>query len=528
MANPIVKTPSDILTSLLRVVRAGLIKNVGIPNPQIDPGSDEYNRMLAVANELGVAAQNVIISSDAGFLDTATGTDLDRIVNSYGLTRRSASASAGVIFNNSSQSAGVSIPVGSKLISNFGLVYAVTVGGIYTNNQSIQIQSQDLGSATKLPGSAVLTWLNTPPFSQQTVLQTNPNVPGSVNNSISGGSDAEDDETLRARAFNLLQNPPVFGNWAALAKLAQDFEPNLIQVSFVYPAANGPATEHMALAGYANASSVSREISDLDMIVINTYIQGNIPEYTETVVTSVADNVMDMVLNLTIPFPIGASQLGTGGGWLDLTPFPQINAAGSAHDGTSNFAFCFASTVTNSNSFVIKCPASSQASADANIVGSRICWIDKQNSYKVVTATIQTCSRVGNLFTVTTDVPLSGVGTLTVNDYIFPAAANMQTYINNVLAQVALLGAGEKTNVSTLLPRALRKPLPSINWNNIVDSNVTRPVITGSAEVLDCNFNARRNGSGTEIGNATPPLPSLISDPPNIWIPQQIAFYPSR
>lgn len=520
MTNLLIKQPNQILSDMLRSYKAGAQTNVGIANPQVDPGSEVYIRFQTFSNELAIAMQNIVIQGDAQMPDTAIDGDLDRIVGNYGLTRRGAGPASGFITITCNQS--TLVPTGSQLISNFGLIYQVTLGGAFSNGQSIPINSVDKGFATNLAVNSVLTWLSTPAFSQSTA---------SVSSEIAGGVDLEDDNTLRARLFAILQNPPMFGNWQDVANLAESFDP-VVQKSFIYPAANGPATQHLALTGYTTSSAKNRDIPVVNLTNLKSSISGNLPSHTDTTITTVQNANFDIAFNLTIPYPIGAPNLGTGGGWSDYSPFPVPNAIGSAHNGMTSFAFCSVNTVTSSNSFSINAPLNI-----APVVGiTKIQWVDRSNGWIVITATIIQSSGTGP-YNIVTDQPFTGI---VAGDYIFPASNNAQIYLNAVLVKFTDIGPGEKTNIATLLPRAARKPRPNFGWNNVIDANMARQVINSGSEVLDCDFYARRaNTSQTsgvtqqtilttnsEVGSGAPPLPSNITYMPIIYIPNNIGFYP--
>lgn len=539
MSNILVKTPDQILQDMLRTYANGLISVVGIPNPAIDPSSEIFLRFTAVANQLAIGMQNITIAEQSLAYDTATGTDLDRIVGYYGLNRRSPTTGSGSISITCNQA--TFVPSTAQLISNVGLLYQVKVGGTFNNGDNIDVVSIDTGAAVNLAVGQVLTWISTPAFTQPAAL---------VSIEITGGADTEDDDTLRTRLFNLLQNPPQFGNWKDIAKLIEEFEPNLIQKAFIYPAGSGPGSQHAAVMGYVNATAKTREIPSSKMTNITNFVVGNIPAYTDTTVTTVQDGYFDTSFNLAIPYPVGADNLGSGGGWLNFSPWPLTNATSTGHDGTTNFAFCYVSSVTSAPNFVVKAPSDS-----APVAGiTKIQWVDKSSwvvRQAIVVGPVDSSGNYngqsGNSFTLNLDTPFSGVA---VGDYIFPASQNANIYLSATLNHFAFLGPGEKaTGIAALLPRALRRPRPNIAWNNAIDATMLKAVINSSPEVLDCNFYARRarpdQGSGTspvttlvplstgntdEVGAAVPP-PSTngggsIKFCPIIYVPNQIGWYP--
>src|SRR5574338_493040 len=195
------KTPSEIRDDFLRTIKNGLI-DLGVAEPNVAENSDYYVIGQSLADQISAVFNNIEIQSDASSADTATGDDLDRILEIYGLARRPAGGSSGKI--EITTSATTFVPVGENLTSSTGQVYEVTVGGNYSNGDDIPIASTDVGAQTNLAVDSILTWTNPPAYTQSTA---------TVTQALTGGVDVEDDETARARLLTRLQNPPASGNW---------------------------------------------------------------------------------------------------------------------------------------------------------------------------------------------------------------------------------------------------------------------------------------------------------------------------
>jgi len=490
----IIKTPNQILTDMLRTLRAGLME-LGVSDPQVDEGSDYYIMFTAIANELAVAEQNISLQADALMPDTAVGTDLDRILANYGMTRRAASVANGII--DFSTTLATLVPTGSQLVSTLGASYVVLVGGTYDDGEEITVQSLSTGSAANLEIDEVLTWVSTPAFAKPTV---------AVSQAVTGAVNAEDDDTARRRLLSRMQNPPALGNWQQVADMCESFDP-AVQKAFIFPAANGPSTVHIALVGYATETSASREIASSKINSLTESILGQLPEYVDGYVSATKDVSHDVSFKLAIPYPLGAINLGTGGGWLDFQPFPLPDS-----DGYSKV------TVTNSTTFDLTVTAATPAPT-AGV--TRISWIDRDNSFTVKTATIFSATysaAPSPHYSVVIDTPFVGIAT---GDWVFPAVANSQTYVDAVVAHFAIMGPGEKCNIATLLPRAYRKPRPNLSFPNCVDATMLRAVINSAEEVLSADYWFR-----TYDGDA-PDLPTVIEALPNIYIPRHIGFYPT-
>lgn len=488
------KTPDVIRDDILRTIKNGLIFR-GVANPQVGPGSDYYVLAQAIANELTVACANTTIKADAQMPDTATGADLDRICKQYGVTRRTASGSNGLVTVTLSQNS--LIPIGAQLIDTQGLRYQVSVGGTYTNTfptNQVPVQAIDIGRATNHIAGDVLRWVNAPPYSAPTVAVS----VGGLNQ----GLDNEDDETLRARLLARLQNPPGAGNWSQVASIAQASSPN-VQAGFVYPAANGPATVHVAVVGPAtNTQAANAKNRDIDTTTLNNtvipYIQGNLAEYAESVITTVINQPTDVAMYLALPASPLASVPGPGGGWLDGSPWPTpVNSTTPAT----------VSSVTSTTRILVNA-----ATAPTGGV-SRICFLDP-TTWLLNTAKVLQLNNSASPWDVTLDTPWPNIAT---GNYVMPQALNTQTYINSLLAAFALMGPGEKTSNAGVLNRAFRHPVPQLIWPYQLGPVQLRAITANSNEVLNAQY--------ITTTPVTPNVPGSISGSPSILVPRNIAFY---
>lgn len=517
------KDAGTIRDDILRTQRNGLVQR-GVLNPQLGPGSNEYVIATAVANEIAVVNANVQIKSDAQMPDTATGSDLDRLAAQYGLKRRSAGPSVGLVTISTSIS--TFVPVTSVLVDSFGARYQVTVGATYTNTfplNQIPIQALDTGTATNHPAGDVLRWTTLPAGSAPTAIVS---VGG-----LNGGVDVEGDEDLRARLLSRMQNPPNNANWSQLAAIVEASS-TAVQKAFVYPAANGPSTVHVAVtqapqilsSGVLVLSSTSknRDIDGLNGaatgaimsgVVVPTTL-GQMPEYVETVVTGVTNGVMDVSIALALPAAASAVPAGPGGGWVDGTPWPQ-----------SGGSFVSLTSVTSSTVFVVA------ATTAPSVNVSHICFLDPTtwslNRAKVVAVT------GSGPYTVTIDTPWPNLATVfgaTGLAYIFPDAVNMQVYVNALLTAFGQMGPGEKvSSASANFTRAYRHPLPNNSWPYSMTSTQLRGITNTGSEVLDVSYLSRKSSNGTiftEVGSAGPPVPLIATGPPSVYVPRNLAFYP--
>ena len=249
------------------------------------------------------------------------------------------------------------------------------------------------------------------------------------------------------------------------------------------------------------------------MIAGSSIIQSQLPEYVESSITTVRDLVNDVTFKLVVPYPAGSIQSGTGGGWLDSSPFPQVNT--TTYPNT-----CYSSvlSVIDSTHFSII----TWSAITPTINSTRISWIDKLDNFSVKTATVvgATTASVAAPYTwiLTIDTPFP---TIILGDYIFPALKNGQTYVDAVLQHFSQMGPGEKTDVASLIPRALRKPRSNTSYPNSLEGSMLKTIINSSTEVESCDYYYRKY-------SVAPTLPYYIYDSPYIFIANNIGFYPEE
>lgn len=350
---------NQILQSLLNDYRA-LTTFYGY-NLSIDPGSEVYLRFSTQAGQIAVLYQLMNVLTNSKLIDTATGSDLDRVANDFGLQRRGATSATGFIQLVASVSQ--VLIAGKTLTGPNGLQYQVTTTGVYNPNQNVPVNSVDTGTQANLGIGNILTWTSPQANMQSTCL---------VSIAITGGADSEDDDTLRSRLYLTLQSPPQMGNDQQVVTVAGSVD-SIIQQAFVYSNFNGAGTQLVALTGYQTTSYIGRDIPHLQLDgyvkpygvqqlqpglllqntgpgngplsfgAYNTYtsylnnlgqnlsadtnaiygqLPGPIANPYATVITTVNNLPTDVAAVMTLPYPVGAGTNGFGNGWEDFTPWP--------------------------------------------------------------------------------------------------------------------------------------------------------------------------------------------------------------
>ena len=160
-----------------------------------------YDSVMPVAIEL--EGSYVIIDGmlDKAFADTATGKNLDRIVNSVGLTRKITSKSYGVV--TITGIAGSPINKGELVASdsvNFEFIETTIVPS--SGRIDVNVKCTSYGTNGNVPIGAIKYFPKT-----LTGLQTVTNAAAFTN-----GYDEEDDDTLRKRYYVKVRTPATSGN----------------------------------------------------------------------------------------------------------------------------------------------------------------------------------------------------------------------------------------------------------------------------------------------------------------------------
>jgi len=488
---------ATIRDSMLRVKRNGLIA-LGIANPNVGPGSDDYAHFSALASELEVVEANAIVKADAQMPDSAEGDDLYRQAAMHGLYLKGAAGSKGV--GTLTTAATTTIPTGAELVDDSGLRFRLVEGGVFANGAQLKIEAIDKGAATNHAEGDVLRWQSAPPFADEKV------VIGA--GGLQYGHDAEDDEGLRQRFLAVLRTPPRSGNWEHVAELAEQSDAAVTK-AFVYPALQGPATVHIAVVAAPTATSKLRDVAASTLNAsVAPFVAGQLPEHTHVVTTSVVNVATDLSIMLSLPEAQTASPPGPGGGWLDGTPWPDVGAGAGTR----------VTAVTSSTQITVN------AQIAPTVGVSRVSWISASD-WIVRTARVTASSGVAGAYVVTLDAPFAGIA---VSDFVWPACENAQAYLDAVLAHFALMGPGEKTDNVSALVRGYRRPVPATSWPYGLGAQLLRDLVHSQAEIASALYLYRSDGTNTystPTGVLNPVPPASVTDPPKIYVPNRIGFY---
>lgn len=491
-----------IRDAFLRTLKLGLIA-AGVANPNVSPGSDWYVVGQAVGNQLAVTEANAAIKADELMPDTAQDEGLLRLCAVYGLSARPASGSIGPVVITCSQT--TSVATGAQLVDGKGQTYQVVVGGLFSNQATIIVKALSTGSETNLVEGTVLRWVSTPAFADEKA----PVGPGGLVN----GAPAENNEVLRQRLYDRLRLAPGSGNASHVQQVALAAHPSVQSVS-VYPALQGGATCHVAVAAAPTSTNKSRDVAASTMTgSVAPYIVGFLPEHVYSVITTVTNVDADVAFGLVLPESEAANPPGPGGGWLNPSPWPAPSA-----DAGNNWR-CTVTAVTSTVQFTV------DALNPPQLGVSQIAWLSPYD-WKLYRATVVTATGTSGAYLVTVDTPFVGI---TVGCYIWPDCQKAQAYCDAVLAQFAVMGPGEKSSSPSALIRGFRRPRPAQSWPYTLGGHLTKAITNANEEVASAQFFHRTDSVQTPLtGPASllsPQVPAVISDPPKIFRPRHIAFY---
>lgn len=512
----IVKSNTDIASDIRRTIYNGLIQFGLATNPNVGVGSDWGIGAQAVANEVTVPSSNAIVLANQMMPDTATGTNLDRILGFYGLTRRPASQSFGSVIvptvGNSSF-----IPAGTQLADSSGNLFSVITGGVYGTGSSINVASVSTGASVNEEGGTVLTWQKTPPYFPNTVTV-------SLTNPITGGQAVENDATASARLLSYLGNPPGGGNPSQIIKWAQASSPT-IQTAFVYAAARGPGTYDVACVSYSGENGEDGYRNTNSTVIANQaapYIQGQMPQFADGYICTVANYPMDIAIQISLPLPANAIPAGPGGGWLDAQPL-SVSAAKPAIrvvDGYNLSGNTSGVPQNTATSFWVDFPV-----APLNGVIYSVSYVSPvtqtlyqaQTSGTYIPATnYASISSYTSMYYITINSPFyqnSVTSTIIqAGNYIFPSAANTATYVSNLLSYFSTMGPGERVSNGNLIPRALRQPSQQITFPYKIDARMLKAIINSGPEVYDAIFGTVSGTTfyGSYLNSGTAPTSSFV------------------
>lgn len=464
-------------------------------------GTERWISAQSWGQGLEVVLANARALEDAAMPDTATADDLDRICALYGLTRSAGAGAQGNVIVTCTGS--VTYTAGQELVSDTtGKRYRVVTSTVATDGDDVAVVGIDVGTATDLGAGESLTWTS-PPSGSATSCEVG-------SGGLTDGADADDDGRLRERLLKLLREPQNGGSWAHYRQWAEDASA-AVEDAYVYPAAQGPGTVHVAYTVEGDADNrYARTGTTALTILVNAAIVTEQPEFADATVTTVAHQDVGLALKLTIPEPLTGG--GPGGGWIDEStdrwPTALIGAGGV--DGVVKI-----STVTSSTSFTCNANA-------APVVGATIAIFSTTDRvfYEAEILTIGG-SAGARTFTIDRSLP-----TVAVDDYVSPACEQYEAYGETLMSEVAKLAPGEKTSSPDVLPRAFRRPATEDGYPSALTTTQLVALQVAHTEISNAAYFTIDEVTGETLPFEPDP-PAAVTDPPQVLRISGLALYPT-
>jgi phage-related baseplate assembly protein len=496
-------TTDSVTDSALAFMRAHLIRN-GVPATSASSatakGSSNWMTVRAFAQSVTILLANARALEDATMADTATGDDLDRLAAIWGLSRSTGAGAQGSVTVTCTGT--VAFAAGSELVAPTGKRYRVVSPASKTNGQSIEIIGIDTGKSTNLAAGVVMTWTSPPAGCATTALV--------AAGGLTNGQDADTDAGLRKRLLKLLQQPQNGGSWSHYRQWTEDASA-AVEGAFVYPAAQGPGTVHVAYTIEGTAANSYARAGDAALTtLVEASVLAEQPEFADLTLTTVAHEALSCALKVVLPEPPVSG--GPGGGWIDESADRWAIALTGGGGGTAGVVTI--SSVTSATAFTVN------ANTEP-VDGSSISFFSS-TSLEVLDCEVVSHSGVAGAWGIVVDTAFPD---LIAGDYLFPQCEHGAEYAAAFQAAIALLSPGEKTADAEVLPRAYRHPRAIDGY----PSAVTTTQLTA----LQSAFPAISNAAYFYLGGLSFTLPveptvaSAVTDSPNVWRVSKFALYPA-
>jgi len=495
-------TPDDVLQTMLRTLRLGY-QRAGIA-VNVLPGSEHYKRCEAIAGRVSIAIANGKIARADFSPLTATGDALDAICRVFGVRRRAANGAAGYVqIGTTPASATITIPISFRGTSATGKKYDTTITNLaITDGAKIEIRATSTGADTDLAAGAKITWSD----SAIGQLKTQATVAAG---GLTGGSDADTDEVLRSRLIDRISFPSAGGN-VAFVKEKAEAASSAVEKAYVYAGLRGSGSCDAAVT----STAADRTLSSANVGTVLSAVVGNMPGgVVDFNVTTVTAEGVDVLLNAKLPSPANAG--GAGNGWRDATPWPSGSATIGADDG---YVTAYNSVTTIATVRTTATPVVGQHIGIWNPVGESADGVlaGAMNEYEI--------NYVAGGVGAWTIKVTGGFKVSPLHAYVSTGAVYLADYANEFLAQMRILGPGEKTANVDLLPRARRQLGSDVANPSGVTTRILTAVQAAHPEISELTYNYRV-ATGTSGALTEPSIPSTTALPPNVLVLSNFALW---
>lgn len=218
-------------------------------------------------------------------IDTADGEFLERWANVWGVRRKAAEFAVGSVTFTGTP--GSDIPEGTILQRQDGALFGTTEAGRIPSGGSVTVaaQAEDAGAAGNTAAAVTLSLQQ--PLSGVQVSAT------TAAGGISAGSDAEGDDSLRARLLSRIQEPPQGG--AAIDYVTWALEVSGVTRAWVYPQEMGLGTVTVRFVRDDDEDIIPDET---EVQAVKDYIDERRPVTAELYVVAPVPVPLDMTIQL--------------------------------------------------------------------------------------------------------------------------------------------------------------------------------------------------------------------------------------
>jgi uncharacterized phage protein gp47/JayE len=459
-------TREEVQDLILRRIRiggelAGHTINVAV-------GSEAWLRAKAIAGVIAHAFANNKIALQKYSPLTAEGDDVIELAAQYGVDERAGASASGTATARCSGT--VIIPDGYLCTAPNGEKYEVDGPVTITASGPVTIRAVNPGTAGNQSSGTVLTWDSASlGFLQRTLTAS----------AITGGTEDDTWEEVRARLLDKLKAPPVGSNWSQIREWALE-STSSVATCYVYPAVRGPSTVDLCVLG-EDAAVLSDTVCD----VVEAYVLGEMGDHVDVSVTSVVEEDVDAVFSLRLP----SATSSTGGGWTDAVPWPPEPCIVVAHAGgvlTTDLA----------------------VGADDPAVGNSI-YIHDGSTLQGPFAITVVDDNGGDVEITVSPAPSGDV----TDCYISPSCESLDAYVETLTDAFAALGPGEKTESQYILPRGRRRPPIDQSDYSRAGHRIESELHSNHSEIIEARILAVRL-TETTTDHDEPSIPAAAADAP--------------
>ena len=271
-------TFSDILERLTNAIKT---------KETLIEGFFTMTNLRAVAQEFNIAYAYIKYVEGNYALSSATDAFLDMRASDYGITRKSATFATGRAIIKGSD--GVTIPAGT-ILTGAGRYSVINTSRIIGGQAIVEIEALEAGAAGNVQ-AGVINKLETEINGVQSVINEMP---------LSGGSDLETDDELRARVYQKIRNPKI---WASSVDGVGKVK--------VFPLWNGAGTVKVSILGGDNRKATSELVQKVQAYIdpVSRTGAGQAPVGALVTVSTATEKAVNISATLTLSSAVTADEV---------------------------------------------------------------------------------------------------------------------------------------------------------------------------------------------------------------------------